>query len=125
MPSRRRLPLALTALSIAVGGGLIAVALSPADTVPASVSAPAPRISPSPSVTTSLGPAASVTSPAATPAPAPKAKPDNGLHVDCAKGDDGNNGSLAKPLRSIRAATSRASGRGSVIELARGCTWPA
>ncbi|MFF5075829.1 hypothetical protein ACFY36_02175 [Actinoplanes sp. NPDC000266] len=86
MPSSRRLPLALTATSIALGGALVAVGLSPTGTAPASV---------------------------------------GGIHVDCEKGDDGNKGTLAKPLRSVRAATSRALGAGSVIELARGCTWPA
>ena len=68
---------------------------------------------------TSLGPALAITS--ATPKPSPT--PDNGIHVDCRKGDDGNNGTLARPLRSIRAATSRSLDPGAVIELARGCTW--
>ncbi|MEU8819138.1 hypothetical protein [Actinoplanes sp. NPDC048796] len=127
MPSRHRLPLALTAMSIALGGGLIAAGFSPTGAAPASVSRPAPSVS----ATESVDPAALVTSPAPTPSVDPKSsidpKPaipdDDGVHVDCAKGDDGNTGTLAKPLRSIRAATARAAGPGAVIELARGCTW--
>ncbi|XVU28128.1 hypothetical protein ACQPZJ_14120 [Actinoplanes sp. CA-054009] len=117
MPSRR-LPLALTATSITLGGALVAVGLSPTGTAPASVSRPAPL----PSATESIGPATYVTSPAPKPSIA-RTTPDTGLHVDCAKGDDGNKGTLAKPLRSIGAATARALGPGAVIELARGCTW--
>ncbi|WP_250036451.1 hypothetical protein [Paractinoplanes maris] len=99
---------------------------TPGDT--ALVSDPAPSVSTSAtaspratvSVAPSLGSAAYVTSP---PPPKPKVAPFQGIHVDCEKGDDGNKGTLAKPLRSIRAATSRALEPGAAIGLARGCTW--
>ena len=120
---RLRLPLACTAAAITVGGALVVAGFAPADSTP--VSAPASPVSKpgttSPEVTVSpqLGSAAYVT---AAPRKSPAA-PDNGIHVDCAKGDDDNKGTLAEPLRSIRAATSRALDPGDVIELARGCTW--
>ncbi|MEV4352115.1 hypothetical protein AB0J83_47280 [Actinoplanes sp. NPDC049596] len=128
MPSRRvRLSLALTTAAVSLGGALVFVGFAPAGTTP--VSAPVRSVSQSASpssVAAKLGPATYITSPAPTPTPtskpAPSPTPDNGIHVDCEKGDDSNKGTLAQPLRSIGAATSR---EGAVIELARGCTWPA
>jgi len=119
MPSRRlRHALALAAATIVVGGTLAVAGLPAPDATP--VSKP---VTASPEVTvsagSSLGPAAYLTS----AAPKPSATPDDGIHVDCAKGDDANKGTLARPLRSIRAATSRALDPGTVIELARGCAW--
>ena len=125
MPSRRlRLPLALTAAAVLLGGAsYVAVRHSPEDTAP--VSASATRASttaapvPSVSVAPRLGSAARLTSAPPTPSPTR----DDGIHVDCERGDDDNRGTVAEPLRSIQAATSRALEPGAVIELARGCTW--
>ena len=121
MPSRRlRLPLVIAVAAVP----LVVAGCSPPDAAP-STEAAAPASSPvaAPAVTVtvapSLGPAMSITS----PTPKPSATPDNGIHVHCAKGDDGNKGTLAEPLRTIRAATSRTLDPGSVIELARGCSW--
>ena len=131
MPRRLRLPLAVTAAAITLGGALAVAGYSAAepdtdtDTTPASLTSPsAPPSSPSPTATVSvapkLGSALSITSP---PPRKPKAAPFKGIHVDCEKGDDGNQGTLAKPLRSIRAATARALDPGEAIGLVRGCTW--
>ncbi len=129
MPRRFRLPLALTAVAVAVGGGLVFAGFSPADTKPVSnagtplASTPG-ATSPSPSVAVSvapsLGSAVYLTSPTPKPSTAP---PFNGIHVDCEKGDDGGKGTLASPLRSIQAATSRSLDPGDAIGLARGCTF--
>ena len=127
MLRRLRLPLAFAAAAVPVGGALMVADLTPTDTSlvgrSATVSStPAPTAA-SPSVTAGaaprLGSAAYLTS--APPKPSPT--PDNGIHVDCDKGDDDNKGTLAEPLRSIGAATSRSLEPGTVIELARGCTW--
>src|SRR4051795_8751905 len=125
MPRRRlRLTLALAALAIPLSGGLAVAAFSADAADPVSLARPAasartPSSAPTASAEPRLGSAMYVTS--APPKPSPT--PDNGIHVDCAKGADDNKGTLAKPLRSIRAATARALGPGTVIELARGCTW--
>ncbi|WP_249998465.1 right-handed parallel beta-helix repeat-containing protein [Actinoplanes sp. M2I2] len=127
MPSsrlRRTLAVGLAAVAIPLGGALAVTTFSPTETVAVSTpvtpgSTPATTSPAPPTVSPRLGPAESVTS----PPPKPSATPDNGIHVDCEKGDDGNKGTLARPLRSIRAATSRALDPGAVIELARGCTW--
>jgi hypothetical protein len=125
MPRRRlRLTLALAAVAIPLSGGLAVAAFSSDSADPVALTRPAASAStPSPTPTVSveprLGSAMYVTS--APPKPSPT--PDNGIHVDCAKGDDDNKGTPAKPLRSIRAATSRSLEPGTVIELARGCTW--
>jgi hypothetical protein len=77
----------------------------------------------SPGVTVSAGPQLGSAAYVTSAAPTPSATPDNGIHVDCERGKDDNKGTLASPLRSIQAATSRALDPGTVIELARGCTW--
>src|SRR5882724_7419888 len=117
MLSRRlRLSLAFAAAVIPLGGVVVVAGFSPTGAAPVSKSATT-----SPDVTVSsgsrLGSAVYLTS----PTPKPSATPDNGIHVDCEKGNDDNKGTLAKPLRSIRAATSQALDAGTVIELARGC----
>lgn len=118
---RPRLALAFAAVAIPLGGALVVAGFSAPGTAPVSRSAPSVSRSAttSPGVTVKLGPAAYVTS----APPKPSATPDNGIHVDCDKGDDDGPGTLARPLRSIQAATARTLDAGTVIELARGCTW--
>ncbi|MBM2620712.1 hypothetical protein JIG36_34955 [Actinoplanes sp. LDG1-06] len=135
MLSRRlRLPLAGAAAAVAVGGGLVVANFSPAETT-TPVSAPGPSLSgpppgstsasaaPTVSVAPKLGSAAYITSPPpkASTAATPTERID--VHVDCNKGNDGNKGTLAQPLRSVDAATSRSLDAGTVVGLARGCTW--
>jgi hypothetical protein len=96
MPSRRlRHPLTFAA-TIAV----VAVGLSPA---PASEAAIDPRPLPAALLESVI--------------------PATALHVNCKTGNDRNKGTLTQPLRTVRAATSRALHPGAVIGLARGCTW--
>ncbi|MBL7253063.1 hypothetical protein [Paractinoplanes lichenicola] len=131
MLSRRlRLPLVFAAAAVTAGGAFAFARHSPAETEPVSstaapTTAAATSATPSPSATVSvapsLGTAAYLTSPPAPKATAAAVKVD--IHVDCKKGDDGNNGSFAKPLRSVDAATSRSLDAGTVVGLARGCSW--
>jgi hypothetical protein len=134
MPRRRlRLPLAVAAAAIPVAGALVLTGYSPVDTTAVSKTAPSvsaaaspsPRAIASSTVAPSLGPAAYLTSSPAPKAPATTTSPaiHIDVYVDCEKGDDGNKGTLAQPLRSVRAATSRTLDPGTVIGLARGCTW--
>ncbi|MBU2666352.1 alanine and proline-rich secreted protein Apa [Actinoplanes bogorensis] len=134
MLSRRlRLPLAFAAVAIAGSGAFVVAHRGSAD--PETVSetltgtpTPAPlsgSAAPAPgtavSVAPKLGPATYVTS--APPKPSASATQRIDVHVDCRNGNDGNNGTQAKPLRSVDAATSRSIDAGTVIGLARGCTW--
>lgn len=105
MPSRRlNRPLTFVA-TIPLGVALIVAGLSPAL---ASQAAPGLRHQPPGDIT--LTATKSVI-------------PDNALHVSCRTGNDRNTGTLARPLRSIGAATAQALRPGTVIGLARGCTW--
>ncbi|MDY7089948.1 MAG: hypothetical protein SYR96_33255 [Actinomycetota bacterium] len=131
MLSRRlRLPLVFAAAAVTASGAFAVSRYSTAETKPvSSTAAPATSsaapTSPSPQVTVSvapsLGPAVYVTSPPPKTTAAAPVKVD--IHVDCRKGDDGNKGTLASPLRTIDAATSRSLGAGTVVGLARGCRW--
>src|ERR1700753_3756008 len=114
MLSRRlRLPLAFAAVTIAGGGAFVVSHRAPAGTEAVSETltgtpAPAPSVasaapSPTVSVAPKLGPAPYVTS--ATPKPSVATQRID-VHVDCDQGNDGNPGTLAKPLRSVDAATS-------------------
>ncbi|MCO8274013.1 hypothetical protein M1L60_25770 [Actinoplanes sp. TRM 88003] len=132
MPSRRlRLPLVLTATAVTLGGVLVVAGFARSEAEPASVttvatplpqpSSAAPSASAPPTVAPKIGSALALTSP---PPPKPTVKPFNGIHVDCKRGNDDNKGTLAKPLRTIDAATSRSLDPGAAIGLVRGCTWP-
>ena len=106
LSKRLSLQLTFAATAISLCGALVIAGLAPAPATPSS------------DLTVSAGqrlePAAGVTAAAA---------PGRELYVDCGRGSDRNRGTLAKPLRSIRAATARALGLGTVIKLVRGCTW--
>ncbi|MGK5678382.1 hypothetical protein [Actinoplanes sp. URMC 104] len=135
MPTRRlRRPSAVAVAAVPLAGALLVAGCASAKPAPVSNAAATTPVStpttasPSPSasaaVAPKLGSAAYLTSPPPKPsASAARNDVDVDLHVDCEKGDDGNKGTLAKPLRSIGAATSRDLAPGTVIGLARGCTW--
>src|SRR5689334_7106588 len=100
MPRRRlRIPLVLTATIVTLGGVLVVAGFARSEAEPASVNSVASSLprpaSASPSVTATVAPkVGSALALTASPTPKPKAtaKPFQGVHVDCKRGNDDNQG---------------------------------